>query len=88
MHRKLSASITRATVRYFDLTPIGLILARFTSDLANIEGMVMLDCHWVLEGLIDNIYIITIVSIQNPMIIVISVLLLLWMFWVKSHFHD
>ena len=88
MHRKLSASVTRATVRYFDVTPIGLILARFTSDLSNIEAMVMLDCHWVLEGVIDNIYIILIVSVQNPTIILVSAFLLLWMFWVKSHFHD
>jgi len=74
-------------VRYFDLTPIGLILARFTSDLNSIEGMVMLDCHWVLEGVISNIYIIGIVSLENPMILVISVVLLVWMFWLKSHFH-
>jgi hypothetical protein len=61
-------------------------MSRFTSDLNNIEGMVMLDMHWVVEGLIDNIFVILIVSL-NSYIIAISVLFLTLMIMTKSKFH-
>lgn len=57
-------------------------MSRFTSDLNNIEGMVMLDFHWVTEGLIDNIYIILIISL-NGYIILISVTFLFLMLFTK-----
>lgn len=62
------------------------MMSRFTSDLNTIEGMVMLDLHWVTEGLIDNIYIILIISL-NSYIFIISFLFLMLMVFVKSKFH-
>lgn len=61
---------------------MGLFLSRFTSDLNNIETMVMLDLHWVIEGLIDNVFVIIFVSL-NKEIIFISCLFLISMFYVK-----
>lgn len=58
------------------------MMSRFTSDLNNIEGMVMLDLHWVTEGLIDNIYIILIISL-NGYIILISITFLFLMLFTK-----
>jgi len=65
---------------------VGLFLSRFTSDLNNIETMVMLDLHWVIEGLIDNVFVIIFVSL-NKEIIIISFLFLIVMFSIKQKFH-
>ena len=61
---------------------MGLFLSRFTSDLNNIETMVMLDLHWVIEGLIDNVFVIIFVCL-NKEIIIISFLFLITMFFIK-----
>lgn len=58
------------------------MMSRFTTDLNNIEGMVMLDLHWVIEGLIDNAFIIIVVSL-NSQIIFISSGFLVTMFLIK-----
>ena len=83
MHRKLATSVTRAEMAYYDRTPLGMILARFTNDLGAIEGSVLSDCHWVLEGIIDNIFIIIVVSTSSVGVVCASMISLCWMFWVK-----
>lgn len=84
LHRKLISTVVRMKLEYY--SNIGRMMSRFTSDLNNIEGMVMLDLHWVTEGLIDNIYIILIISL-NGYIIIISIVFLLLMLFAKSKFH-
>lgn len=86
MHRKLCTSTVRSQMQYFDSTPIGSILSRFTNDLNNIEGMVMLDSHWVLEGCIDNVFVIIVISLQNVGIVMAAIGILCWMFLVKGSF--
>ena len=85
MHRKLSTSVTRAATSALDRTAMGSLLARFTTDLGNVEGLVMLDTHWVLEGCTDNLFVIAVVSMQNPASLV-SVCVLVWMMSVKGRF--
>ena len=86
MHKKLCSSTARSKVAYFDQTPLGSILARFTNDLNNVESMVMLDSHWVLEGCIDNVFVIVVVSIQNYIIVVGALVILIFMFNLKTRF--
>lgn len=63
MHRKLITSVVFAKIEL--IQNVGQLLSRFTSDLSNIESMVMLDLTWVTEGIIDNVLIILIVSLNK-----------------------
>lgn len=84
MHRKLISAIVRMKLTNYD--NVGRLMSRFTSDLNNIEGMVMLDLHWVVEGLIDNIFVILLVSL-NSYIIILSIIFLILMLSIKNLFH-
>ncbi|CAD8158667.1 unnamed protein product [Paramecium octaurelia] len=85
LHRKLISTIVRMKLENY--TNIGKLMSRFTSDINNIEGMVMLDLHWVIEGLIDNIFVILVISLNSYIIIVSSAFLILMLF-MKSKFHQ
>lgn len=84
LHRKLISTIVRMKLENY--TNIGKLMSRFTSDINNIEGMVMLDLHWVIEGLIDNIFVILVISL-NSYIIIVSTAFLFLMLFMKSKFH-
>lgn len=85
LHRKLISTIVRMKLENY--TNIGKLMSRFTSDINNIEGMVMLDLHWVIEGLIDNIFVILVISL-NSYIIIVSATFLFLMLFMKSKFHQ
>ncbi|CAD8074913.1 unnamed protein product [Paramecium sonneborni] len=85
LHRKLISTIVRMKLENY--TNIGRLMSRFTSDINNIEGMVMLDLHWVIEGLIDNIFVILVISL-NSYIIIVSIVFLILMLFMKSKFHQ
>lgn len=68
----------------FESVPTGSVLARFTNDLNNIEGMVMLDSHWALEGCTDNLFVVIVVAIQNMYILAIATGFLTFIFVLKT----
>jgi hypothetical protein len=53
LYREMMYSISKAPVNlYFDKTPVGRILKRFTSDLERLEG----ELHWYVSWLIRHVF--------------------------------
>lgn len=70
IHSQLLDRILRAKVRFFDVTPLGRIVNRFSSDLETVDQAVAPSLSFLLYSIIATLYVILLVSIITPAFIV------------------
>lgn len=64
---------------FYDVTPIGQILNRFSSDLAYVDDTVALNYSGILEMFVNVLQILTVVSLTNLYIVTVVPFILLIM---------
>ncbi|KIY50417.1 hypothetical protein FISHEDRAFT_64655 [Fistulina hepatica ATCC 64428] len=78
LYTALLRKVTRARVRFFDTTPIGRILNRFTSDIHTIDGALQSSARACMNGvfnfLASFLVIILVIPSFTPFALVIAVL--------------
>ena len=52
IHNKMADCLTRAPSSFFDKTPLGTILNRFSSDLALVDRFISLPLIYFIEGIL------------------------------------
>ena len=70
IHSELLDRILRAKVRFFDVTPLGRIVNRFSSDLETVDQALAPSLSYLLYSIIATIYVIILVSVITPAFIV------------------
>lgn len=70
IHNQLLDRILRAKVRFFDVTPLGRIVNRFSSDLETVDQAVAPSLSFLLYSIVATIYIIILISVITPAFIV------------------
>ncbi|KAF8933797.1 hypothetical protein BGZ47_010698 [Haplosporangium gracile] len=73
LHEKLLRKVARAKVRFFDTTPMGRIVNRFSADITSIDDNVGRAFHHFLFTVLTVIGIIIIISTNMPMFLVAAV---------------
>ncbi|ORZ00014.1 P-loop containing nucleoside triphosphate hydrolase protein [Lobosporangium transversale] len=73
IHKDLLYKVSRAKVRFFDTTPIGRIINRFSTDIATIDEQVLRGLESFLGYAIALLGIIFIISVNTPLFLVAAV---------------
>ena len=72
LHNSLLHRVLHAPLRFFEVTPIGRILNRFSKDIESIDNSVMDTIKWFFEKILDGAIIIAVIgSIVPPFLILV-----------------
>ena len=86
MHDKLATSVFMAPVSWFDSTPIGRVINRFTSDMNTVDRSVMSRLAEYLDCLNQTINIIVVIGIFQPFILVMLLPVMGYTMWVAYQY--
>lgn len=79
IHRKLLDSILGAPLRFFETTPIGRVLNRFSKDIENVDMMVMESVEYFISRIISGATIVAVIgSVVPPFLIAIPPIIFLY----------
>ena len=70
IHETLLSSVLGAPMRFFEVTPLGRILNRFSKDVSNIDENLILSVSNFFQHLIRAITIIIVVSYGSPVFLI------------------
>jgi ABC-type multidrug transport system fused ATPase/permease subunit len=70
IHNQLLDRVLRAKVRFFDVTPLGRIVNRFSSDLETVDQAIAPALSFLLFSVVATIYVIILISVITPAFIV------------------
>ncbi|KAG0359172.1 hypothetical protein BGZ54_010080 [Gamsiella multidivaricata] len=73
IHQQLLHKVTRAKVRFFDTTPIGRIINRFSSDMSTIDDEVSNNLQQLFASFVTIVGIIVIISANMPIFMIAAV---------------
>ena len=71
IHSKMLTNILRSPMSFFDTTPLGRILNRFSKDIYNIDEVIPKSIDDFLSALLMVVSVILVVSITTPVFIVV-----------------
>ena len=86
LHESMMSSVMRSTMQFFESTPIGRILNRFSKDLNSVEFPLPISLKDFLFCLLDAINILVMISISTPWVLVVLLILLIGYFKIQVFF--
>ncbi|KAJ2745104.1 hypothetical protein GGI20_002437 [Coemansia sp. BCRC 34301] len=72
LHSRLVRRVVRATPRFFDSTPLGRIINRFSRDMYTIDESTMDPIMWWLRDILSVLSILAIITVVTPAFIAVA----------------
>ncbi|KAI1302552.1 hypothetical protein EDD11_005598 [Mortierella claussenii] len=72
LYRKLLLSVVRAPLRFFDTTPVGRIMNRFSKDFETVDGSIASNCSQLLSLIMSVSSIIIVLAYITPVFVVVA----------------
>ncbi|MDP2439862.1 MAG: ABC transporter transmembrane domain-containing protein, partial [archaeon] len=80
LHSEALVRVFRATMSFFEMTPIGRILNRFSKDMEAIDTVLPQTLLWLLDSLATVVAIVLLTVVSTP-VYLLPLAPLLWVFW-------
>ncbi|KAF9999988.1 hypothetical protein BGZ79_006427 [Entomortierella chlamydospora] len=75
LYRKLLMSVVRAPLRFFDTTPVGRIMNRFSKDFETVDGSIAGNCSQLLSLIMSVSSIIIVLAYITPLFVVVAAII-------------
>ncbi|KAF9897973.1 hypothetical protein BX616_004682, partial [Lobosporangium transversale] len=75
LYKKLLLSVVRAPLRFFDTTPVGRIMNRFSKDFETVDGSIANNCAQLLSLIMSVSSIIIVLAYITPVFVVVAALI-------------
>ena len=83
LHKRLNISILHAPMAFFDTTPIGRILNRYSKDVDTLDTQLQLIIRSIMTKVIGLIAIFCVISYTTPIFLVVFVPLCVAYFFIQ-----
>ncbi|KAG0198978.1 hypothetical protein BGX28_007646 [Mortierella sp. GBA30] len=75
LYKKLLMAVVRAPLRFFDTTPVGRIMNRFSKDFETVDGSIANNCSQLLSLIMSVSSIIIVLAYITPLFVVVAALI-------------
>ncbi|PVD27664.1 hypothetical protein C0Q70_12831 [Pomacea canaliculata] len=86
LHKRLLASVLRSTMLFFDTTPVGRIINRFSLDIETIDNTIPNYIHNSLTLGMNALATIVVISINTPLFILLAVPIIILFYFMQSFY--
>ncbi|KAI9485985.1 MAG: P-loop containing nucleoside triphosphate hydrolase protein [Benjaminiella poitrasii] len=86
IHNELLSRILRAKVRFYDTTPLGRIVNRFSSDMATVDQELAPSLDFLIYSIVATLCVIILISSVTPTFLVPGVIIAAMFFAIGSYY--
>lgn len=86
MHERMATAIFRSPMSFFDTTPAGRILNRFSSDVYRLDEVLARTFNMLFVNLARSIFTLVVISVGTPAFIAFIVPLGAFYYWVQRYY--
>ncbi|KAM9316906.1 ATP-binding cassette sub-family C member 10 [Gastrophryne carolinensis] len=86
IHQRLLQRVLRATVTFFDITPVGRIINRFSSDLYCVDDFLPFILNIFLANVFGLLGLVLVISYGMPWILPVLLLLAALYYWLQRYY--
>lgn len=86
LHQKLLSSIVRAPMHFFDTTPLGRIMNRFSKDIDVLDNYIQFILRLVLNNTLQVVATLVIISIKTPIFLAFVIPFIILYFFIQRFY--
>lgn len=86
LYKEVMWKVSRATFRFYDVTPVGRLMNRVTSDIGTLDGGISNQLQSVAWYLIGWVAAIVVIASVTPLFLICSLVLTVWFVYIFMRF--
>ncbi|KAK3357106.1 ABC transporter type 1, transmembrane domain-containing protein [Lasiosphaeria hispida] len=86
LHEKMATAIFRSPMSFFDVTPAGRILNRFSSDIYRVDEVLARTFNMLFTNLARSMFTLVVISVATPAFVALIIPLSAMYIWIQRYY--
>ncbi|SCU77718.1 LAFA_0A03048g1_1 [Lachancea sp. 'fantastica'] len=86
LHDDMANAVLRSPMSFFETTPVGRIINRFSSDMNSVDDTVQYVISFFLLSILDYIIVVVVIGYQVPLYLIVNALLLVLYLYYQAYY--